>query len=732
MLLLAATLSISSCTNDDAFGHLPEGSILLELGDVTVAGMKTGGHTRVAISENADGYTGIRKSTFVNGDALNLELSNDNGATVTNLTATLTGGAWVLSDKAYIIPGTTTIKATHAAKEAIAGIKLDALEAANYSSLTGQKVTFDMRHANSMIDITIPAGVTVTSITVAANNGLKDENLTTVVEEEKDGENHYHTIALPGTVKSITAVIHGQNYEATLAPPLTVESNKKYPVALTFNKNKLTATVGSGSIDWGEGETIIPDGYTRVIHTPEDLAQFAYDVNNDLNNARTAIVIQIADIDLGMLKPAVAPYSYTATASDWQPIGNQTNSFNGKYNGNGHSIINLSDTSNGTPAGLFGVVASAAGSTPALTGIYLRNCNITGTGNIVGALCASVTDAVISLCSATGEIYAGYDITGGLFGTVSNSHITRCNTAVNVFATRGGSDKSMGSFAGKGSQNVTAGCMSSGNLMFTSAAEETAGFIGYNHGSVIGCCNTGDLQKGFNTQAFSNNETQLISCYATTLAYDFNTFDAVADCAYAGATSLTGVTGNLTPDAMYAVLTKSNASLAGVKTLHWSKEDGYTLTEVTKTWYASEIWKDNAGAAPSIDYTYEGGAPLYNGQTPNLLAITGLTAYWVAPVNATNNAGEENMTWAEALNACPEGWHVPTKAEFEAMTGATESYTPAVEQVKAVFPAGKSYWTSTDAEDPAAAWIFTISPDNMLLNYTGKTENYTSVRCVRK
>ena len=86
MIYLAAAfcgftaLLANGCTADDDFGRLPQGSIPLRVGDVTVAGMKpgtrgTGGNasTRAPISEDtASGYTGIRKSHFVNGDVLNL------------------------------------------------------------------------------------------------------------------------------------------------------------------------------------------------------------------------------------------------------------------------------------------------------------------------------------------------------------------------------------------------------------------------------------------------------------------------------------------------------------------------------------------------------------------------------------------------------------------------------------------------------------------------------------
>ena len=88
--LTALATTFGSCqSEDDALNGLPQGSVPLVLGDVTVAGAQTvnnraaGGSTRAAIAENAAGYTGIRKSRFVNGDVLNLTLTNDGGTTNT-------------------------------------------------------------------------------------------------------------------------------------------------------------------------------------------------------------------------------------------------------------------------------------------------------------------------------------------------------------------------------------------------------------------------------------------------------------------------------------------------------------------------------------------------------------------------------------------------------------------------------------------------------------------------
>ena len=752
VLLLAAAFGLVGCTADDDLSRLPQGSIPLRVGDVAVAGMKPGtravggnASTRAVVSETpSTGYTGIRKSRFVDGDVLNLTLSNDGGGTNTPVTATLTGGAWVLSEKAYVISGTTTILATHAGTEVTVGIKPDALEADTYT-LAGEKVTFSMKHANAMIDITlpagsVPAGVTITSITLAAHNGTTDEALATVVEEETNG-NHYRTIALPGTtanpgsVKSLTAVINGQSYVATLATPLTVEANKKYPISLTFKENKLTATVGAASLDWGAGETIniVPPGYTRVIRTPEDLAQFAKDVNDDAAGARTAVVLQTADLDLSWLKPAAEAginpltgtvYTYAATADDWVPIGNMgSTAFQGKYNGNGHTISNMKKITFDYYIGFFGYVKNAA-----LTGINLRNGSITV--NCETRDCAlfacNVSNSVVSLCSATGTIdVAKAGAAGGFMARVEDgSCITRCSANVKV----SNSSYSLSTFVTSLNNSFIVACSSTGDFMPMTGSVSNSGFVNSSTTSTVMGCYFGGATISSSTDFKANAN---ISCYspAGNGTFGDNTF-TYTDCACAGTITLAGVTGSITPATAYAALTASNASLGDVKTLHWSAAEGYTLTEVTRTWYAADVWKDNGTAAPTLDLTYEGFDGLYEGQPANLLAIAGLTAYYVAPVDAGTDIEWGNIDF----NAiCPKGWHVPTKDEFVAMTGILDDKPNGgnYDAIKAAF-ASNYYWSSTAMEFDSGAYYLNVGTGGTSYLATYYKTSSFQVRCVRK
>ena len=123
--------------------------------------------------------------------------------------------------------------------------------------------------------------------------------------------------------------------------------------------------------------------------------------------------------------------------------------------------------------------------------------------------------------------------------------------------------------------------------------------------------------------------------------------------------------------------------------------------------------------------------PLYNGKTPISLAVPGGTPYWVAPEDAASISWTDMM--AKINTVCPEGWHVPTKDEFMAMTGitTTSSVGDNYDAIKAAFPAGGFYWSSTEY-DTSFAWRLYIISDDSKSDISGSYKGDSrQVRCVR-
>ncbi|MBD9093695.1 MAG: hypothetical protein EGQ20_14360, partial [Bacteroides oleiciplenus] len=606
-----------------------------------------------------------------------------------------------------------------------------------------------MKHAGAMIDITPGAtdGAAITSITV-------NSDVPTAAEEEPaaDGNGttmHYRTLTADATVvSSISAVISGATYVATLATPITVAANKRYPVTLTFKSQTLTATP-SAPQDWTDGGMVPVPGYDRIIDSPEALAQLAQDVN-DGTVASNISILQTADIDLSQLKPAdeagINPltgsaYTYTATADAWVSIGKYGKTFSCKYNGNGHTISNLKGSS-----GLFGYCSGS------LTGIHLRNVSLTGVNGVVGALANTVEGACcVTLCSATGNITAGTKAAsgdswiGGLIGSTSQQsgfpHITRCSADVDIDASTLTGAGSVGGFVGNRDVGYIVGCMATGDIKARGLL--VGGFVGIDgsDGETYFCMATGNVE-GSDSAAFVGmcSSTTISACYATGTvtgaSSDFVCMDNSSpfyDCAYTGTMthSTADVTGNVPVADIYATLTANNFSVTDLMTLHWSAADSYTLTEVARTWYATDIWKDNGTAAPTIDMTYEGWDGTYEGATPNLLAIDGQVAYYVAPVDAT----EASWNDIDFNTVCPAGWHVPTKDEFVAMTGLpvdSDFHGTNYAAIVAAFPVGE-YWSSTKYENSESIeWGLYLRNDGTarFVYYDAAAPN--RVRCVRK
>lgn len=436
------------------------------------------------------------------------------------------------------------------------------------------------------------------------------------------------------------------------------------------------------------------------------------------------------------------------------PIGGNGGStatiFIGKYNGNGYAISNLKGSN-----GLFGIV------TGSLTGIHLRDVSLTNVTGTAGSLANSITgDNFINLCSATGSITAGNTSSdvriGGLIGeayNISTPYITCCNADVDIDATQATGNGGVGGFTGYAEYFFAYGCGAAGNV--TGGSLNTGGFIGQitGMGKWDYCMATGNVTGSTaNAAAFAGNVGRGIyfnACYAKgTVTGGTSGFVGTMDkpffedCAYTGTQTATisGITGGVAEADLYATITATNFEETGIETLHWSTEDGYTLTPVTQNWYAIDIWKDNGTVAPTLNLAYEGWDGKYEGQTPSELAVTGQTSYWVAPVDAQNAAGSETMTWDEAMadGVCPKGWHIPTRDELDVMFGSDVN---GLILSSMLFGHHTTYWTTTEVpSETDKAYYFVAGSSGEISNVDinglkmsiAKSDTNTNVRCVRR
>lgn len=288
----------------------------------------------------------------------------------------------------------------------------------------------------------------------------------------------YEAQIIPHTIPSLSGgtslTIHTTNPDKAYNGIIlngSYEAGHIHTYNITLGNDRVSITPTDEDLSWNDGDIrpgLPPTGYDLTVSTAKELKDFADAVNNDHTigtssiEARIARVLQTADIDLTGI-------------DDWTPIGNYVspsyNYFQGSYNGNGYTISNLKIKSGESRKGLFGYVSGTSSSTPAvLTGIHLRNVDIDVSHNSnisCGAIAGAVSNAVITFCSAQGEIktdmnqqrLANND-SGGITGE-NRGTISYCRADVKVIASSDAND---------GNAECNAG-----------------GIAGFNNGTILAC-----------------------------------------------------------------------------------------------------------------------------------------------------------------------------------------------------------------------------------------------------
>ena len=134
--------------------------------------------------------------------------------------------------------------------------------------------------------------------------------------------------------------------------------------------------------------------------------------------------ILTADIDLDPNLPGRKVFDKAVIAPDTNPndflYGFQGTRFTGLFNGNGHTISNLTVTG-AYYVGLFGQLSSDA----RVKDLGLVGVRVTGTGYSIGGLAGYNTGASIIRCYSTGVVN-GVMYVGGLVGEQRGGTVTNC------------------------------------------------------------------------------------------------------------------------------------------------------------------------------------------------------------------------------------------------------------------------------------------------------------------
>lgn len=456
---------------------------------------------------------------------------------------------------------------------------------------------------------------------------------------------------------------------------------------------------------WTEGIADITNTWDDggTISTAEELAQFAYNVNN--GKTYDGVTIYLGDdIDLS---------EYL-----WTPIGTHSNSFQGIFNGDGCEISGLTISSKSfDQLGFFGYVGASA----TLEDIILLDVFVyTESPSCWAAGIVGVNEGMIKNCYVDGTI-SGYASVGGIvgynYGTIEDSW-----NNVDVSASW---ENCTGGIASYNTGEITS-CYNTGSISGTDVVGGIAGYnrdtgiitSSYNAGTVTGNysvggmvgCNEGEITSCYNTGAISGNASQTggivgVNKALITLSYNEGEIE--------GVTSVGGVVGynqGGSVSSSYNTGTVSgDTSIGGIAGAIWNAtiiEESYNTGTVTGI--------KNVGGV--VGYFYYAGVVenVYNqGTVIGSEYVSGIVGY-AEDGSITNvyNIGSVTSSSGGVVNAIISGTGVSVSNAYydESVCTSDNDYGTALTT---------SQMTGTDGEDRAM--------DNMGGLISGSDENWAFI-----
>ncbi len=180
--------------------------------------------------------------------------------------------------------------------------------------------------------------------------------------------------------------------------------------------------------------------------------------------------------------------------------------FTGVFDGNGHTISNLTITG-GSYLGLFGQVAFGA----ELKNLGVMDVNLKGSqgSRLIGGLVGS-NSGTLTQCNSTGEVSGGH-VLGGLVGSNNGGNITMSYGTGNVSG-----DENIGGLVGINDGGNIVMSYSTSTVVGDDAA--VGGLVGQNvSGSILDCYSIGDV-RGIEwiggLVGWNNSESSISDCYS--------------------------------------------------------------------------------------------------------------------------------------------------------------------------------------------------------------------------
>jgi len=274
-----------------------------------------------------------------------------------------------------------------------------------------------------------------------------------------------------GTLSNIQSMVHRirdlaeesangtYGYEERRAMQAEVESlvDEIYRIKETteFNGKKI---FGEEKIEHVNRKEALAQGY-KVVNTADELKEVLK--AGDLN----CKVMLFSDIDLNDL-------GFDESGSNWTAVGDETESFNGIFDGNNFTISNLKiNKPDELRQGLFGQTEGAT-----IKNVNLENVDITGKKFVAGLVSYATGNTIIENCDVSGSVTGTDQSTGGSVGylkdhsTMENCSFTGSVTGVTA----------TGGLIGYTETSTVENCTMSGTVI---SIDYTGGLTGYSKGT---------------------------------------------------------------------------------------------------------------------------------------------------------------------------------------------------------------------------------------------------------
>lgn len=398
VLLFAAT----ACTQDDlGSGTLPEGEYPLVINATGLQAVATPASTRATVDGDWQGVQTVALSVGGTVKEYDVTASDAYGYKTATLSSDTDPFWWTsredITVSAWWPYGTTmpdvVVKADQSTKEGFEGSDFITAEA---QTVQFDNPTLEFSHRTARITVLLKPGDGIPSVTGAdvyvTGLGTDNSNPATIRTYAPDGDT-YEALTAPQTVKENTPFIQVDlgrgTYYFRPQSDVVLEAGSRYTYTVRVTAKGLElagCTIGdwtNGSGESGTAEDLgyfIQDDGSYTVYTANGLKEWAEAVQTD----PTINCTLTADINL--------------TGKEWTPVGNSGQTYNGTFDGQGHTITGLNISSPSEAVALFHNIGGGG----KIMNLQLKDVTYNGSTAMGGI--AHGNNGTITACSVTGTL----------------------------------------------------------------------------------------------------------------------------------------------------------------------------------------------------------------------------------------------------------------------------------------------------------------------------------------